>query len=147
MDDARESELAAQGYRDAHPGNPECALCSGFGKYLNEQLGCIVSCVPCVQWIEQQQIKLPFVSSPESDSDGWGIGTDYFVKDAEGNEVVIAPSETVALVFSAAFDMRAALETLLADMEAEYRDKAGDMDHDGIQKARAALDKSYGRVR
>lgn len=134
MDEARESELAAQGYRDAHPGNPECTLCSGRGKYFDREFGAIVSCVPCVMWIEQKGIKLPFKYAPECDCDGESFGTDHFIVDADGKEVTVAPNGTVGLVFAAAFDLRAALETLVAGT-----------DKDGIEKARAAINKSYGR--
>lgn len=36
-------------------------------------------------------------------------------------------------------DLLAALKTLLADMEYEYRDRNGDADHDGMDAARAAI--------
>jgi hypothetical protein len=44
-----------------------------------------------------------------------------------------------ARLIAAAPDLLAALQTLLADMEAEYRDRNGDADHDGMDKARAAV--------
>jgi hypothetical protein len=38
-----------------------------------------------------------------------------------------------------------ALKVLVADMEAEYRDREGDMDHDGINRAKAALAQAEGK--
>lgn len=82
---------------------------------------------------------------PAGDSDGERIGTDHFVTKADGTEVCIAPDEELGLLFSAAPDLLAALEVLTADMEAEYRDRNGDADHDGIAKARAAIARAMGK--
>lgn len=38
-----------------------------------------------------------------------------------------------------------ACKVLLADMEAEYRDRHGDADHDGMEQARKALAQAEGR--
>lgn len=47
-----------------------------------------------------------------------------------------------ARMIAAAPDLLEALKVLVADMEAEYRDGNGDVDHDGIEKARAAIAKA-----
>lgn len=54
-------------------------------------------------------------------------------------------AEATANLLAAAPDLLAALKTLLADMEAEYRDRNGDADHDGMDKARAAIAKAEGK--
>lgn len=54
----------------------------------------------------------------------------------------VANAERIVLAVNAHDDLLAALRTLLADMEAEYRDRNGDADHDGMDKARAAIAKA-----
>lgn len=47
----------------------------------------------------------PWRYAPESDSDGFTIGTDHFVLDAEGDELAVAPNENTARLVAAAPDL------------------------------------------
>lgn len=85
----------------------------------------------------------PWQYEPSGDCDGEKWGIDHFVMGDGGKvELGCPPTEADALLMAAAPDMLAALKILVADMEAEYRDRCGDMDHDGIEKARAAIAKA-----
>ena len=96
----------------------------------------------------QERIALPFRYAPEGDCDGERYGIDHFVLDANGDELCVAPNQTTAefvvRACNAHDELVSALETLVADVEAEYRDRNGDADHDGIEKAKTALAKAKG---
>lgn len=64
----------------------------------------------------------PWRYAPESDTDGFTIGTDHFVLDADGNEVCVAPDEPTARLLAAAplmLEQLARIRRLLADVLAD----------------------------
>jgi hypothetical protein len=83
----------------------------------------------------------------------WSTGTDEdghvvysadleFVAECGSDDGDAEREAANARLIAAAPDLLAAIKTLLADMEFEYRDDNGDSDHDGMEKARAAIAKA-----
>ena len=56
----------------------------------------------------------PWTYRPEGDSDGFTIGTDHFVLDANGDEVCVAPDEATGMKIAAVNDLIDALKRLLS---------------------------------
>lgn len=76
-------------------------------------------------------------SGPQTDT--------VMVADCRTVDVDLPTATANACLIAAAPDLLEALKILLADMDAEYRDRNGDADHDGMDLARAAIAKATGQ--